>query len=184
MSDTTSSAEEVGAPIADDDFERIRSVLLRAVRKLCPAWLADQADDLVQDAMIRVVEARKRSETDEALRASYLWRAAHSAVIDEVRRRQRRPETALDPEAPDPASLGPGPERQTADREAGEALRACLEALIDSRRSAVTLYLHGDNVARVATLMEWKEKRAKNLIYRGLADLRECLATKGFDRER
>ncbi|MEM9554201.1 MAG: RNA polymerase sigma factor [Acidobacteriota bacterium] len=176
MSDTALSA------IRDDDFERIRTVLVAAVRKLCPAWLSAQVDDLVQDAMIRVIEARKRSETDEALRASYLWRAAHSAVIDEIRRRQRRPETAFDPEAPDPASLGPGPERRAADREAGDALRDCLQTLIDSRRSAVLLYLHGHGVARIAELRQWNHKRAKNLIYRGLADLRDCMAKKGFDR--
>jgi RNA polymerase sigma-70 factor (ECF subfamily) len=44
------------------------------------------------------------------------------------------------------------------------------------------MYLHGHSVAEVAALLGWRFKKAENLVYRGLADLRRCLATKGLSR--
>ena len=34
----------------------------------------------------------------------------------------------------------------------------------------------------VASILKWRAKTAENLVYRGLADLRRCLATKGLAR--
>ena len=48
------------------------------------------------------------------------------------------------------------------------------------RRLAVTLYLQGHSVPAAARLLEWTAKRTENLVYRGLADLRECLTAKGM----
>ena len=31
-----------------------------------------------------------------------------------------------------------------------------------------------------AGILDWSAKRVENLVYRGLADLRDCLAAKGF----
>ncbi|MEL7059099.1 MAG: RNA polymerase sigma factor [Acidobacteriota bacterium] len=169
-------------PPTEAELQAMRRELVRAVRRLCPRSLADDSEDLVQNALLRVVDAVGRRETTETLRASYLWRAAHSAVVDELRRRQRRPEHELDPERPDPASASPGPERRASDRQAGVALRACVEALLPDRRRAVSFHLLGHRIAQVAELTGWNQKRAKNLIYRGLADVRRCMAEKGFDR--
>jgi DNA-directed RNA polymerase specialized sigma24 family protein len=51
---------------------------------------------VVQAALMRVVEASKRREGDAPLRASYLWKAAYTATVDEIRRRRRRREVALE----------------------------------------------------------------------------------------
>jgi RNA polymerase sigma-70 factor (ECF subfamily) len=48
------------------------------------------------------------------------------------------------------------------------------------RRLAVTLYLHGHSVPDAARILDWSAKRTENLVYRGLADLRECLLSKGL----
>ena len=52
--------------------------------------------------------------------------------------------------------------------------------LVRPRRLAVALYLQGHSVPEAAKLLEWGNKRTENLVYRGLADLRECLAKKGL----
>jgi RNA polymerase sigma-70 factor (ECF subfamily) len=48
------------------------------------------------------------------------------------------------------------------------------------RRLAVTLYLQGHTVPEAARILDWSGKRTENLVYRGLADLRECLMAKGM----
>ncbi|MDX1501510.1 MAG: sigma-70 family RNA polymerase sigma factor [Thermoanaerobaculia bacterium] len=167
----------------EGDHDELRRALDSAVRRVCPAWLVSARDDLVQVAMMKVIRLRdRRGEGPGEGKASYLWKVAYSTLVDEIRRRRRRPEEALD-EAPwrtDPASGDPGPERRAMAAELGEAIRDCLARMVTPRQLAVTLHLQGYTVPEAAALLGWSAKRADNLVYRGLKNLRDCLAGKGL----
>lgn len=168
-----------------DDYERLRAELVRAVSRICPPWLAGHADDLVQVALFRVIEIRRKSEANAQISTSYLRKTAYSALIDEIRRCRRRREVALETDGGeiDPAaetgSPQPDPEESSAGREVGRAIRDCLAQIVRPRRLAVALHLQGHSVPEIGKLMSWAPKKADNLVYRGLADLRECLVSKG-----
>jgi RNA polymerase sigma-70 factor (ECF subfamily) len=51
---------------------------------------------------------------------------------------------------------------------------------VPPRRHAVTLSLQGHSVPEIGRLLGWTGKKAENLVYRGMADLRECLEGKGI----
>lgn len=165
----------------DDELEALRADLVRAVHRVCPRWLADRKEDLVQEALIRVAEIRRR-EPDRELQPAYLRRAAYSAMVDEIRRLRRRRETSIEGEEGTihPPSGVPGPERASVGRELGRAIHDCLGHMVAPRRWAVTLYLQGHSGPESAELMGWTPKRTNNLVYRGLADLRSCLGEKGY----
>jgi len=142
-----------------------RQVLERAVRSRCFGLLASAREDLVQSAMVRILE-RNRAEDFGARGASYFWKVAQSVVIDELRRmgRERR------------LTEGVPEERQSwRDPVDGIQLRRCVERLEERRRMAVTLHLSGLRIPEVARAANWTEKTAENLIYRGLQDLRTFL---------
>jgi RNA polymerase sigma-70 factor (ECF subfamily) len=61
----------------------------------------------------------------------------------------------------------------------GSAVRECLLNAKRERRLAVTLYLQGHSIPDAARILDWDVKRTENLVYRGLADLRQCLLKKG-----
>jgi RNA polymerase sigma-70 factor (ECF subfamily) len=167
---------------SDDDVARLRAAMEKAVRRVCPRWLADRADDLVQMATLRVLEARPPAEANPGVSTFYLHRVAYTTLVDEIRRRKRRPEAPLDEEddaRPIPAAA-PSPEKTYAAREIGEAIRECLRHVVRDRRLALALYLEGHTVPQTAALLDWSAKRTENLVYRGLADLRRCLGEKGF----
>ncbi len=67
--------------------------MLGLVTRVCPRWLVDQAEDIVQTALTRVLDHGRR-RGNPAVSTSYLMKAAHNAVIDEIRRKFRRPEVA------------------------------------------------------------------------------------------
>lgn len=169
----------VSAENVEDESELWRRLAL-VVAKCCPAELAGDADDLVQVAWLRV-RAHAAGEGNPPLPASYLWRVACSAVIDELRRRARRREETLDDgwaeSLPGPT---PDPERTAGSAELGRAVRAALATLAPPRRRAVTLHLLGHPVPEIARLLGWGERQADNLVYRGLAELRSRLAEKGW----
>jgi RNA polymerase sigma-70 factor, ECF subfamily len=166
-----------------EDLEHLRAALARAVARICPHWLSDQADDLVQVALMKVIEVLRRSEGSIQLKSFYLHKAAYSALVDEIRRRRRRREVPL-PDGEGPTLLATevetsNPETQYAGREVGREIRDCLAGMIHPRRRAAALHLQGHSVPEISRLLGWSGKKAENLVYRGLADLRQCLAEKG-----
>lgn len=129
---------------------------------------------------MRVIRADEGGTRE--LNRSYVYRAAYCAVIDEIRKLRRRRETDIEDHAP-PVERAPGadPERATNSRRIGEGITGCLEQLAEARRRAVSLYLVGHTVPQVGRMMDWTTKKAENLVYRGLGDLRKCLTKKGLE---
>jgi RNA polymerase sigma-70 factor, ECF subfamily len=170
------------SPQTEEDYHRLRSDVARTVAFVCPPWLASRADDLVQAVLMRVIAVQSQRQEAAELSQCYLRKAAHSALVDEIRRWRRRQEVALDEESEGsgPASGEPDPERRSAGRQLGRAIRDCLKNLVRPRRLAVILNLQGHTVPEVGRLLRWTTKRAENLVYRGLADLRLCLERRGI----
>ena len=167
---------------AEARYRELRADLTRTVRRVCPPWMSDRHDDLVQVAVMRVMSVEEKTEGNRELSASYLYRVATSALIDEIRRLKRKNEVALeevDASAP-PKSPVPSPERNAASAQTARGLRDCLGRLKQERRLAVTLYLQGHSVPESAELLGFSNKKTENLVYRGLADLRRCLTAKGL----
>jgi RNA polymerase sigma-70 factor, ECF subfamily len=169
------------------DFAQLHRDLAKAVSRVCPRWMADRADDIVQVALMRVMEIQRKREGTAEFSVFYLRKAAYSALIDEIRRLRRRQEVSLerpdDEEEPgsyDPTAPEPDPERASAGREVGRAIRDCLSRMVAPRRHAVTLNLQGHSVPDIGRLLGWTAKKAENLVYRGMADLRSCLSSKGI----
>jgi RNA polymerase sigma-70 factor (ECF subfamily) len=168
--------------LPDEAVAELRARLQRAMRRVCPRWLADRQDDLVQMATMRTLEARRSAEGNHEVATSYLYRVAYTTLIDEIRRLRRRPEVPLeDAEGTglEVAAATPGPEQDYAAKQIGRAIRDCLLLLLQPRRLAVTLHLQGHTVPQAAALLGWTAKRTENLLYRGLSDLRRCLEGKG-----
>ena len=178
--DTSSVAP--GGPPTEEQIADIRARLVKAVGRVCPPWLSAQADDLVQVALLRVLDARKGGEGIAGLSSSYLSKAAYSAVVDEIRQHRRRKEVSADEEdgMTVPAVANPSPEAAAAARRLGEGMRECMTHLVRPRRLAVTLYLQGHTVPEAGRLLGWTTKKTENLVYRALADLRRCLTAKGM----
>lgn len=174
---------EPSTGLGDERYEALRGRLEKVVRRVCPPWLSGQSDDLIQVAMLRLFDVVKKSEHERTFNSSYLYKVTYSALIDEIRRLEARRETAIDHDDGRPVAIeAPGldPETRMAGRSLGDAIRDCLAEVILPRRRAVTLHLMGHSAAETAEILVRDLKQARNLIYRGLADLRACLTKKGL----
>src|SRR4029078_4631143 len=78
------------------DFAQLPRDVVRAVGRVCPRWMADRADDLVQVALMRVMEIQRRKEGTAEFSVFDLKKVAYSAMIDEIRRLRRRQEVSLE----------------------------------------------------------------------------------------
>lgn len=164
-------------------IEALRRQLTVAVRRACPSWLASRADDLVQTALIRVVDLAGRGGENAIPHPSYLKKVAYTVVVDEMRRSFHRSEVQEDPDSGLDANPGRGssPEDALASRGLYHALRDCLGGLETPRRAAVACHLQGYSVPEAAAFLGWTKKKTEHLVRRGLTDLRSCLAGKGIE---
>jgi RNA polymerase sigma-70 factor (ECF subfamily) len=64
-----------------------------------------------------------------------------------------------------------------------ESIGRAVELLIPARRSVVKMYLSGYAREEIADLLGWTEPKTRNLLYRGLADLRDELTRMGIGPE-
>lgn len=144
--------------------------------------MRNAVDDLVQNASIKIMEILSNAEGKQEFSSSYLWRVGYTVVIDEIRRQRRRREKSLEEEeiAHETRSMAADPEELAESSRLGEAIRCCLARIEDSRRQALSLRLLGHSVREIAALLEWPYKRAENLLYRGLQQLRSCLDERGI----
>ena len=182
MSDDERHSER---PLSDETVTDLRGRLERAVARACPRWFAAQRDDIVQNALLKLVR-RLEEESGRNLQFSpmYLMRAAHGAAVDEIRRWCRGGKTtlALDEEVLERRpSVEAGPERGSVSREIGRAIQQCLEKLVGSRQLAVTVYLQGSTAPETSRRLGWTLGKTEKLVYRGLSDLRRCLREKGVE---
>lgn len=165
-------------PEHDPRMSELRGRLVAAVRTVCPSWLQDQADDLAHAALEKLL---KRDALPDEINGGYVYRIAHSAVVDEIRRHRRRREEAMTEGDAQVETRAAGPERRAVDSETRAEIAECMTRLSEDRRRAVTLYLQGHQVPEVASLLGFTSKKAENLVYRGLSDLRACLRKKGIE---
>jgi RNA polymerase sigma-70 factor (ECF subfamily) len=185
---TTNLAElgMAGPERGDESLERLLetySGLLRSlIRQHCPRGLGIQFSDIEQEARLRLWRALSREKKLDAP-ASYIYRVAVSTTIDAVRRVIARREDQLENEMPvhqepvEPESPAVRVER----RELMETIARAVASLPENRRRAGELHLQGLTLADIAALLGWSEGKVRNLVYRGLDDLREILRGEGID---
>ncbi|TET69718.1 MAG: RNA polymerase sigma factor [Candidatus Aminicenantes bacterium] len=58
-----------------------------------------------------------------------------------------------------------------------------MESLIESRRRAVKLFLLNMTIEEIAIYLQWSKDKTRNLLYRGLSDLKKTLKEKGIELE-
>ncbi len=192
---TTRSPNSAGEPadesesVVSIDGRAIDRVLLRfggLMRRAAQArgLLDHDVDEVLQDIRIRLWKTRASDENLEALGASYLHKVAMSAVIDFLRRRAARREDSLDSVMTTdlmPSSLQVTPVDSSASSELTHRLEAALGSLVQNRRLVVQLHLEGYERHEIAGMTGWTEAKVRNLLYRGLDDLRALLRADGED---
>src|SRR5688572_21374465 len=145
--------------------------------------LADhEFDELKQAVRLRLWHARGTSEQIGGTPASYVYRTAITAALDLIRARRGREESI------DEAQRGAEPatsSRDSADTkveadELAAQIAAAVELVTPTRRPVLKMYLAGYDRTEIAELMGWSEAKTRNLLYRGLADLRALLEAKGI----
>ncbi len=166
-------------------LERYAKVLRAAIVRTVPEHPGLDFEDIEQEARIRVWKALEAERPTRRL-DSYIYRIGVTTAIDAVRKARARREEQLgdlsEGDGSGPMAAPPTwPETVTRRREAVATVRGCLEQLAANRRRAVGLRLHGLTRGEIAELTGWTEAKIRNLVHRGLKELRACCRVAGID---
>ncbi|MCK6530021.1 sigma-70 family RNA polymerase sigma factor [Myxococcota bacterium] len=139
------------------------------------------AEDLVQDAWMKVLRALPSWREDEPL-GPFVHRIAANAACDHVRRRAARPQGDLIPLHL--AAAGPDPEAALAGLQRAREVRAALALLPEDQREALVLRHFADlSYDEIALATGRPLGTVKTLIHRGRARLRAALSGEAFEDE-
>jgi RNA polymerase sigma factor (sigma-70 family) len=147
---------------------------------------ASDVDEVFQEVRIRLWQALESGEKIGAVPASYVYRTATSAAIDLIRRRRARREEALEvahESQPMSMSPNPAPDIVVERTELGRVIFRAVDAIIASRRPVVRMYLLGYKLGEIGQVLGWSTAKTRNLLYRGLEDLRAKLSSLGVRPE-
>ncbi len=157
-------------------IERFRAMVLSVGAK--HALRGADLDELIQDLRIRLWRGRTTSEEIRSLPTSYIYQAAMSAAVDMLRRRRRDADRFDDAGE---EGMGQLPHRGSADDAAHlsdleRAVEAALARLVPSRRMVVRMALAGYDKQQIVDRLGWSEGKVRNLLSRGMEDVRAHLA--------
>ena len=114
--------------------------------------------------------------------SSYIYRIAVREAVRAIRSvasRERR--HVPDSEAAAQADARPDPSENVLRREQREHIEASLAELRPERERAVRAHLAGFAVQEIMDMQSWPYEKARNLISRGMQDLRNALRRRGID---
>ncbi|MFC0279144.1 RNA polymerase sigma factor [Falsigemmobacter intermedius] len=134
----------------------------------------DEAQDVAQEAMVRLWRIAPEWRSGEAQVSTWLWRVTANLCTDRLRR--RRGGVALE-DAPEPEDDAPSALQQMVEANRAAALEAALQKLPERQRQAVVLrHLEGLSNPEIAEVMAIGVEAVESLTARGKRALSALLS--------
>lgn len=132
-------------------------------------------EDILQDVKIRIWKLI-RDEKIISNYVSYIKKIVNSSVIDQLRKCRREEDLFKNEKRMHIAERELAYSKEAARSNTQEEfVGKAVERLIDSRRQVIKLYLLNLSIKEIAGYLNWSQDKTRNLLYRGLADLKDLL---------
>ncbi len=140
-------------------------------------------DDILQEVKIKIWKVIDDEKNIKNL-ASYIKKIVDSSVID-LLRKLKREERILIYEGQKVVSELKRHYRTEIklDKNLKKMIAQALDSILESRRKVVKLFLLNMTIDEIAALFDWSKDKTRNLLYRGLNDLKKILKEKGIEYE-
>jgi RNA polymerase sigma factor (sigma-70 family) len=172
----------------DRELEQILtrfSGFIRAViRRYHPEKFGVDLEDILQDVKIKVWKLLHNEKKIENY-SSYIKKIVETSVIDQFRRFKREEGVYLheiDRRIRENGGSGPN-DSPYVEMDLKDLVGRAVSGLIESRRKVVQLYLLNMSIEEISLYFHWSKDKTRNLLYRGLCDLKKILKEKNIDYE-
>lgn len=162
-------------------LERFSHFIKGSIQKFHPQKNGIDPDDIHQEVKIKIW---KLLEDEKKIKnySSYIKKIINSAVIDQIRISRREEEIIQQQkcisERKSLYTKGNDPNEDLKER-IGQAV----DSLMESRRKAVRLFLLNLSITEIASFFGWSYHKTRNLVYRGLSDIKKKLKEMDIEYE-
>ena len=170
----------------ENTIEQFSQLIRSAIRKTSPQIDQSDMDDIEQEVKIKIWRKVLKSEKEIHNFGSYIWKVTYTTTSRTMKNLfiQRKHllggvESGKSIEEVPQVDMN-DPDQQFETRELMEIIRESVNSLIDSRRQVLKLYLMGMSLNEIADFLCWSEAKTRNLLSRGLADIRQKLQEIGL----
>ena len=140
-------------------------------------------DDILQEVKIKIwkiLDDEKRIKNH----AAYLKKIVNSSVIDQIRKLKREERIFFNEKHKWITEQKKNFIKDiSCEINIKEIIGQAIDSLIESRRKVVKLFLLNMTIDEIAIFLNWTKDKTRNLLYRGLSDLKKRLREKGIKYE-
>lgn len=164
-------------------LDRFSSLIKIHIIKFNPQRFGLDPDDIAQEIRIKIWRLL-HNEKNIKNYSSYIKKIVNSSVID-LLRKCKRDEGIVFLERQKKVSeiRGTYPAALPLDEVLRDQVAEAVNSLIESRRNVVRLHLLDMTIEEISAFYGWSMHKTRNLLYRGLADLKRILKKKDIDYE-
>jgi len=167
----------------EDVINRFSALIKADVQKFELQKKGIDPDDIIQEVKIKlwkILENEKKIKNY----ASYIRKIINSSVIDQLRKLKReRGIFILEKYRQVSERKSNYMTDLSFDKSTKEIIGSAVDLLMESRRKAVKLFLLNMTLDEIAIFLNWSKDKTRNLLYRGLSDLKKILKEKGIEYE-
>ncbi len=160
-------------------LDKYRLLLKKAITKTIHNAFIYDIDDIVQESCTRLLKAIRNNNPINNLE-SYVYRIGVTTAIDALRKIKSRKETTLDDvcstlQGQVDYNAPPSAEDELQTQHSIKQIKSRINQLSENRKATVVLHIQGYSIEEIANKLNWTEDTARNLIYRGMSELRSKL---------
>lgn len=158
----------------------IKKVIIDTSPKIDPGDL----EDIEQEITIKLWQEFRKSEKKIRRPYSYIWRVAYTTTSRMMQKLSKERALTVPPETAEQEILYQQQDNPVENMAAKEEWRSLLDHSIDSlpvsRGKVLKLHLMGMNIEEIAACLNWTAHKVRNLLYRGIGDLKKKLVVHGI----
>lgn len=171
----------------ENEFEAILNRFLGLIKihihKFDPQRFGLDPEDILQEIKIKMWRILQ-NEKEIKNYPSYIKKIINSSVIDMLRKWSRDERIYFQEKQ---KKISETKDDYWAELRGEDNLKSfvaeAVNSLIDSRRKVVKLFLLGMTIEEMSLFFNWSQDKTRNLLYRGLADLKKILKKRDIDYE-
>lgn len=164
-------------------LKRFSSLIRIHIIKFNPQRFGLDPDDITQEIRIRIWRLLQHEKNIEYY-PSYIKKIVNSSVIDLLRKRKRDDGILSKEKQMRISEIKKNyPPAYSPEEEFRDTVAQAVDSLIESRRKVVRLHLLDMTIDEISSFYNWSSNKTRNLLYRGLSDLKRLLKTRGIEYE-
>lgn len=164
-------------------LEKFSGLIKFHIIKFNPQKYGLDPDDISQEIKIKIWRLL-HDEKNIKNHSSYIKKIVNSSVIDLLRKWKRDQGIILTEKQKKVSEIKKGyPTVISFEENLRNSVAEAVDSLIESRRKVVRLHLMDMTIEEISAYFNWSTDKTRNLLYRGLVDLKNRLKNKDIDYE-